>query len=322
MRLLAEPEVVRATPRTVSLHWSSDVVAQGARTYRRLYVLEAEPFLDAPRLATAVAQREPEQEQSQVSYQLTSGASRAFEDATAASAGQRYAIVLDGEVVSTPQVQGRLGNRGSIDLGGMPIEDARALAMVLRAGALPVSLVVIEDQAVGPTVGRASAGRVYPVAGLGLLLVALVLVGYYRVAGVLAVAGLVVFGLLLLGGLAALDYTVTLAGAAGIVLAVALAVDGSVLVFERMRDAQGSGRPSRAAVEDGFTNALWSVVDSHAVSLIAALILYQMGGGAARAFALALSVGVLAATFCALFVARTFFSLYLDRRKPSDPIRI
>jgi preprotein translocase subunit SecD len=320
--LLAEPDVTRATPRTVSLQWSTDVVAQGARTYRRLYVLEAEPLLDAPALATASAQREPEREQSQVSYQLTSGASRAFEDATAASGGQTYAIVLDGEVVSTSLVQGRLGNRAVIDLGSAPLEDARALAMVLRAGPLPAPLAVVEDQPVGPAVGRASAGRLYLAAGLGLLLVAVLLVGYYRAAGVLAVAGLVLFAVLLLGGLAALDYTVTLAGVAGIVLALAIAVDGSVLVFERIREAPGGGRAARAAVDDGFARALWSVLDSHAVALIPALILYQLGSGAARGFALALSIGVLAATFSALFAARTLFTLYLNRRKPSDPLRI
>jgi preprotein translocase subunit SecD len=149
-----------------------------------------------------------------------------------------------------------------------------------------------------------------------------VLVGYYRVAGALALGALAVFAVVLLGGLAALDHTLTLAGGAGILIALALAVDGCVLVFERIRDAQGTGRASRAAVDDGFLHARGSVLDSHATALLVGLILYQLGSGAARGFALALSLGTVAATLSALYVTRTFLLLYLQRRRPSDPIRI
>jgi preprotein translocase subunit SecD len=283
-------------------------------------VLEAEPFLDAPALASASARREPVQEQSQVAFELTSAASRAFEDATEASAGQSYAILLDGQVVSTPVVQGRLGNTGVIDLPTTPLEDARTLALVLGAGALPVPLAIVDDQAVGPAGGRASTGRVYRAVLLGVLLVAAVLVGYYRIAGVIALGALAVFAVLLLGGLATLDYTVTLAGLGGILLAAALTVDGCVLVFERIRDAQGPGRVGRAALDEGYTLARPSLLDSRAVALIVGLILYQVGSGAVRGFALALSVGVLTALLGAVFVTRTLFLMYLRRRRPSDPI--
>ena len=321
-RLLALPEVRAAVPRELSLHWSAGLVAQGARTYRRLYVLEGQPFLDAPAVASARAQRDPDLEQAQVAFELTSGASRDFEDAIRERSGETFAILLDGDVVSTPLAQGRIGNRDVIDLGGASLDEARDLALVLRTGALPAPFSVVEERAIGPSLGRASAGRLAFSAGMGLLLLLLLLVGYYRVAGLIAVGSLAVFGALVLGGLATLGSGLTLAGGIGIFLALVLAVDGCVLVFERIRDGAAAGRAARVAVDEGFAQALPAALDSHAVALIAGLVLFQLGAGAARSFALALSVGVVAAAIAALYVTRTFFLFYLERRRPSDPLSI
>ncbi|HET9949325.1 MAG TPA: protein translocase subunit SecD, partial [Longimicrobiales bacterium] len=215
---LSLPEVQRLIPRGQSLQWGSDVVARGVRSYRYLYVLTEEPFLTGEALEDATAQRDPQFNQSIVSFQLTRAGGRAFARFSGANVGNSLAIVLDGEVMSAPVIQSRIGARGQIEMGQAPLEEARDLALVLRAGALPARINIIEERTIGPSLGQDSIDQGIIAGYIGTAAVVLIMIGYYRFAGFLAVLALGVYLLLVLGGMAAFDATLTLPGIAGIIL--------------------------------------------------------------------------------------------------------
>ena len=181
---------------------------------------------------------------------------------------------------------------------------------------------IIEERTVGPSLGQDSvdAGRIAGM--LGLALVVLVMISYYRVAGILAVGALGVYVVLVLGGLAGFNAVLTVPGIAGLILSVGMAVDANVLIFERIREELSLGRATRTAVEEGFKQALSAIVDANITTLITALILFQFGTGPVRGFAVTLSIGIVASFFSALFVTRSFFIAYLQGKKPPDPIRV
>jgi preprotein translocase subunit SecD len=322
VQFLAMPEVRRAMPRDVELSWGWEPVGLGALAYRELYVLEDEAFLTGDMLETAVAQRDPQFNQAQVQFELSRRGGRIFSQITGQHVGDQIAILLDGEVVSAPVVRDRIGARGQIDLGQADMEEARDLALVLRAGALPARLQVMEERAVGPSLGHDSIdqGRIAGI--VGIILVILVMTVYYRMAGFLSVIALGVYVVLVMGGLAALNATLTLPGIAGLILSIGMAVDANVLIFERIREELAAGRTTRTAVDEGFAHALSAIVDANITTLITALILFQFGTGPVRGFAVTLSIGIVASFFSALYVTRTLFLLYLSRRKASDPISI
>jgi preprotein translocase subunit SecD len=319
---LALPDVQRALPRGVALHWGDELVGRGARTYRRLYVLEAEAFMTGDMLEDATAGRDPQFNQAQVQFSLSRAGGRLFSRFTGQHVGDYLAIVLDGEVMSAPVIRDRIGAQGQIDLAGAPIEEARDLALVLRAGALPTPLRIMEERTIGPSLGADSIEQGQVAGWIGLALVLVIMVGYYRMAGVLAVGALTVYVILVMGGLAGLGATLTLPGIAGLILSVGMAVDANVLIFERIREELAAGRATRTAVDEGFGHALSAIVDANLTTLITALILFQFGTGPVRGFAVTLSIGIVASFFSAIYVTRTFFQLYLAGRKASDPISI
>ena len=321
-RLLAMPEVQRALPRSVSLHFESQPVGLGARTYRHLYVLERDAFMTGEALENAVAGRDPQFNQAQVQFELSRTGGRRFAQFTGQHVGDYLAILLDGQVMSAPVIRDRIGSRGQIDLGAAPIEEARDLALVLRAGALPARLRVMEERTVGPSLGQDSIDQAEVAGILGIVLVVITMIAYYRMAGVLAVVALGIYAVLVMGGLAGLNATLTLPGIAGLILSVGMAVDANVLIFERIREELIAGRATRTAVDDGFAHALSAIVDSNITTLITALILFQFGTGPVRGFAVTLSIGIVASFFSALYVTRTLFLLYLGSKKASDPISI
>ncbi len=313
----------RSLPRNVSLQWGWDSVALGGRFYRELFVLEEEPFLTGDQLDDATATRDQQFNNPQVLFDLNRRGGRAFQQVTGAHIGDRIAIVLDGEVVSAPVVRDRIGSRGSIEMGaGDAIDEANDLALVLRAGALPAPLRIMEERTVGPSLGQDSIdqGRIAGVVGLLAVVAAMIL--YYRVAGVLAIGALGVYVLLVLGGLAALEANLTLPGIAGLILSVGMAVDANVLIFERIREELAARRAPRTAVEEGFGNAVSAIVDANVTTLITGLILFQFGTGPVRGFAVTLCIGIVASFFSALYVTRSLFLVYLTRKRGSDPISI
>ena len=316
-------EVQRALPRDQALQWGMELVGRGARTYKYLWVLEEDPFLTGDRLEEATAGRDPQFNQSQVQFELSRAGGRTFGQFTGQHIGDNLAIVLDGAVQSAPVIRDRIGARGQIDMGsGTPLEEASDLALVLRAGALPAKINIIEERTVGPSLGQDSidAGRIAGM--LGIALVVLVMMAYYRVAGILAVGALGVYIILVLGGLAGFGAVLTVPGIAGLILSIGMAVDANVLIFERIREELALGRATRTAVEEGFQHAFSAIMDANMTTLITALILFQFGTGPVRGFAVTLSIGIVASFFSAIFVTRSFFLLYLQGKKASDPISV
>ena len=319
---LALPEVQRAFPRNVSLHWEADPIALDLRPYRRLYVTTEEAFVDGTMLEDATAQRDPNGNQAQVNFEFNRVGGRRFSRFTEQNIGNLIAIVLDGEIVSAPVVRARIGASGVIEMGNADMAEAADLALVLRAGALPTKLVIVEERTVGPSLGQDSIDRGQIAGIIGMFAVVLIMISYYRVVGVLAVMALAVYMTLVLGGLAAFGGVLTLPGIAGLILSVGMAVDANVLIFERIREELILGRATRTAVEEGFAHALSAIVDANMTTLFTALILFQFGTGPVRGFAVTLSIGIVASFFSALYVTRTFFLIYLSGKKASDPISI
>ncbi|MYH48675.1 MAG: protein translocase subunit SecD [Gammaproteobacteria bacterium] len=319
---LSIPEVQRAMPRDVSLQWGMDPVGLTGRIYRQLYVLNEDAFITGQMLENAVSARDQQFNTPQVQFELSRRGGRRFAEVTGQNVGEFLAIVLDGEVVSAPVIRDRIGARGQIELGGSTLQEASDLALVLRAGALPAPLRIMEERTVGPSLGQDSVDQGRIAGMIGLVLVVLIMCTYYRVAGILSVFALGVYVVLVLGGLAMFGATLTVPGIAGLILSVGMAVDANVLIFERIREELGSGRAVRTAVEDGFGNALSAIVDANLTTLITALILFQFGTGPVRGFAVTLSIGILASFFTALYVTRSFFFMYLSRKRATDPISI
>lgn len=319
---MALPEFERAFPRGVSLQWGWDSIPQGGRFYRELYVLEEDAFLTGDQLDDASANRDQQFNQPQVLFELNRRGGRDFQRLTAANIGNRIAIVLDGEVVSAPVVRDRIGSRGSIDLGSADMSEATDLALVLRAGALPAPLTILEERRVGPSLGAESVvqGRIAGI--VGVIAVIVIMIVYYKMAGLLAVVALAIYLMLVLGGLSALNATLTLPGIAGLILSIGMAVDANVLIFERIREELERRRAPRTAVDEGFSNALSAIVDANITTLITGLILFQFGTGPVRGFAVTLCIGIVASFFSALYVTRTMFLVYLTRKRGSDPISI
>ena len=324
MLYLAMPEVQRSLPRNVSLHWKADpIVPPGTqRTFRELYVTEEDAVVAGDMLEDATAQRDPQGSQAQVNFEFNRVGGRRFSRFTEQNIGNLIAIVLDGEIVSAPVVRARIGASGVIEMGNADMAEAADLALVLRAGALPAPLAIMEERTVGPSLGQDSinAGQIAGI--IGMVAVVLIMTLYYRLAGVLAVMALGVYATLVLGGLAAVNGVLTLPGIAGLILSVGMAVDANVLIFERIREELILGRATRTAVEEGFAHALSAIVDANMTTLFTALILFQFGTGPVRGFALTLSIGIVASFFSALYVTKTFFLMYLSGKKASDPISI
>ncbi|HEU5208761.1 MAG TPA: protein translocase subunit SecD [Longimicrobiales bacterium] len=321
--LLALPGVMNALPRNAELRWGADPYGvEGQALYRPLYVLQTRPFLTGERLEEAIAGRDPMTAETIVQFQLDRRGGRIFEEVTSENLQKRIAIVLDTLVHSAPVVNQRIGANGQITLGQSPMTEAQDLALVLRAGAFAAPLEIIEQRQVGPSLGRDSIDQGILAGIIGISLVVLIMVGYYRVAGMLAVLALSIYVLLVMGGLAGMNATLTAPGIAGLILSIGMAVDANVLIFERIREELALGRTTRVAVDEGFKHAMSAIVDSNLTTLITALILFQVGTGPVRGFAVTLSIGIIASFFTAVFITRTFFLVYLDRKRASDAISI
>jgi preprotein translocase subunit SecD len=323
-RYLALEAVRDAIPRGSELKWGVEPIAGGADSYRTLYVLEDEPLLTGEDLADAgPAARDPTFNQPYVPFETTRRGARKFERGTSRHVGDLMAIVLDNKVQSAPVIRQTLGRRAQIEMGtGSSLQEAQDLALVLRAGALPQPIRIVEERSVGPSLGADSVRQGKFAFAIGIIAVLVLMVAYYRVAGVMAVIALSVFVVLLLGGLAGLGATLTLPGIAGIILSIGMAVDANVLIFERIREELEDGKTPRTSVDTGFEAALSAIVDANLTTLITAIILFQFGTGPVRGFAVTLVIGILASFFTAIYVTRTLFMIYLDRRAAGAPINI
>lgn len=316
-KYLAMPEVQRLLPRGTQLVWSAKSQGRGTELYHSLYALESDAFMKGSALQDAQAGRDNQFGQTIVTFQLNRRGGRTFERVTGNHIGDRIAIILDNQVQSAPVVQGQIGANGQIEMGQSPMEEARDLALVLRAGALPAPIHIVDQRSVGPALGADSIQKGKLAGIVGILLVVLIMIGIYRFSGVLSVIALGVYVLLLLGGLAAFQATLTAPGIAGFILSIGMAVDANVLIFERTREELLHGKSVRLAVDDGFRHAMSAIIDSNLTTVITGLILFEVGTGPVRGFAVTLVLGVIASFFSAVFVTRTFMLMYLQRRNPS-----
>jgi preprotein translocase subunit SecD len=313
--LIQRPDVRQLIPRGIDLKWGAQVESRGARSYRPLYAVEARPIITGEELQKAAARRDQLTNQSVVEFTLSRRGGRKFGEETARHINDYMAILLDGRVQGQPPViRSQIGTRGQIELGTKPLQEASDLALVLRAGALPAPLTIVEERSIGPSLGADSI-RAGVLAGIvAVALVILIMIGYYRVSGALAVAALVLYVLFTLGGLAMFGFTLTLPGLAGFALSIGMAVDANVLIFERTREELAHGKSVRLAVDEGFKHAMSAIIDSNITTVLTAFILYVVGTGPVQGFAVTLIIGIAASMLSAVYVTRTLFLIWLQRR--------
>lgn len=250
-----------------------------------------------------------------VSLTFNAAGAKLFEEITGANVKKRMAIILDGSVYSAPVIQERISGGNAQITGRFSMDEAKDLAIVLRAGALPAPIKMLQNVTVGPSLGSDSieAGKMAGI--IGTILVVIFMVIYYKLSGVIADFALVLNIVLLLGAMASLNATLTMPGIAGIILAIGMAVDSNVLMFERMRDELKAGKTPRAAVDSGYDKAFWTIFDSHVTTLITAAVLFQFGTGPIKGFAVTLSLGVAINLFTALIGTKSIFDLINSRQE-------
>ncbi len=247
-----------------------------------------------------------------IGFSLTAEGAPKFGELTGANINRQLAIVLDNKIVSAPRVNSRIDGDGVIE-GSFTQQQAADLALVLRSGSLPVSLTTLEERTVGPSLGRDSIRKGMMAFIIGILLLVAAVVLYYRGAGVNAVLALLLNLVILLGMLAFFNATLTLPGIAGIILTLGMAVDSNVLVFERIREELREGKTVRASIDNGFTRAFGTIIDTHLTTIISALFLFQFGTGPIKGFAVTLLIGLAASVFTAFFVSRIIFDVMYNR---------
>jgi len=289
--------------------------------FKPLYVLDVRPIIDGTFLLDAKPAQDP-LEGAKVDFQFNNAGGQRFRTETARHIGDNMAIVLDDRVMTAPVIQSAIGARGQITMGGNDLQAATDLALVLRAGALPVPLKVVEARTIGASLGEDAIRQGLSAGALGIGLVILIMIVYYRFSGFLAVCGLAFYVLVTLAILAGFGATLTLPGLAGFVLSIGMAVDANFLIFERIREELEVGKTTRLAIDQGFNHAWSAIVDTHVTTALTAAILYQFGTGPVRGFAVALLAGLAASLVSAIFVVRTLFILWLSRAKPSQTLSI
>jgi preprotein translocase subunit SecD len=250
----------------------------------------------------------------QVAIDFSPVGAQIFAETTEQNVGKQLAIVLDGTVCSAPRINERIPGGRAVITGQFTVEDAQDLAIVLRAGALPAPVTILEERTVGPSLGADSIRQGLIAIGASAVLVVVFMLIYYRLSGLIADVGLALNLLMLVACMAAFGATLTLPGIAGIALTIGMAVDTNILIFERIREELRVGKTPRSAIDAGFRRAFTIIVDTHATVLVTAIILYQFGTGPVRGFAVSLFVGLAASLFSAYFFSRLLFDLLYGLR--------
>jgi len=319
---LSLPQVQAAIPPGKVLRWGSDSTSLGNKTYRPLYVVDARPIITGEYLTDAKPVRDP-QEGTLVTFTLNNEGGRRFGVETAKHIGDYMAIVLDQRVMGRPPViQGAIRTRGQITMGGKDLQSAADLALVLRAGSLPAPLKIADIRNIGASLGKDSISKGVTAGIIAIVLVIVIMLGYYRFSGMLAVIGLCFYMLFTLAALAGFGAVLTLPGLAGFVLSIGIAVDANVLIFERIREELDRGKTVRTAVDEGFRHAMSAIIDSNVSTALTAAVLYQYGTGPVRGFAVTLLAGIAASMVTSIFIVRTFYMIWLTRSKSAQTLSI
>ncbi len=313
-RILARVDVKRLIPADMSFYWTSkqSFISEGQK-YFALMGLKKNPELTGSVIVDARATIDPDFSQPIVSMEMDGAGATEWARITGANVNKRMAIVLDNTVFSAPVIRGKItGGRSQIE-GMENIEEARLLEIILKAGALPAPVEIIEQRSVGPSLGEDSIQ-----AGTNSFMIALVMIVgfmlvYYRTGGIVANVGLFFNILFIISILAAFSGTLSLPGIAGIVLSIGMAVDANVLIFERIREELASMKTLRAAIDAGYSKAFSAIFDSNITTLFTGIVLYQFGTGPVQGFALTLMMGVTANLFTSIVITRVIFDLSTER---------
>ena len=317
----ADSAVQGVLPPGKVVRFGSDSILTTAGTYRTLYVLDARPIITGEYLTDAKPFTDPV-DGNVVTFTLNSEGGRRFKTETGRHLKDNMAVVLDDRVMTAPTIQSAIGSRGQITMGGGSLQDAQDLALVLRAGALPVPLKIAETREIGASLGQDSINKGLIAGVLAIGLVVMTMIGMYRFSGMLAVGGLVLYVLYTAATLAGFDAVLTLPGLAGFVLSIGIAVDANVLIFERIREELDAGKSTRLAIDEGFRHAMSAIVDSNVSTALTAAVLYQFGTGPVQGFAVTLLAGIAASMITSIFVVKTFFLLWLNRSRGTETLSI
>jgi preprotein translocase subunit SecD len=281
------------------------------------YVVEETPLLTGEDLIDAQPSFEQNTNEPVVSFRLSTGGARKFGLVTSQNVGRPFAIVLDDEVISAPVIREPItGGSGQIS-GSFSVETANDLAILLRAGALPARLTILEERTVGPGLGADSIRAGIVAAIVGSIAVVVFMIVVYGFLGLLADIAVIINVVLILGVMSLLGATLTLPGIAGIVLTIGMAVDSNVLIYERIREEARAGRSAISSIDAGFTRALATILDANITTLIAAVVLFYLGSGPVRGFAVTLALGVLTTIFTAFLVTRLMVAVWVRRTRPT-----
>jgi preprotein translocase subunit SecD len=311
----ADSAVKAALPPGKRVVMGRDSLPLGNTVYNTFYVTDAKPMLDGSGLTKAQPNQSPT-DGTIVEFELNNEAGRIFRRQTSNHINDYMAIVLDNMVMGQPPViRGSIGTRGQITMGGKDLAAAQDLALVLNAGALPVKLKIEEQRQIGPSLGEDSIHKGATAGIIAVALVVLIMGGYYRFSGMLAIGSLALYVLFTAAILASFGAALTLPGLAGFVLSIGIAVDANVLIFERIREELDHGKTVRTAIDEGFRHAMPAIVDSNVSTILTAAVLYQFGTGPVQGFAVTLVAGIVASLVTSIFVVRTFYLLWLNRQR-------
>ena len=303
------------TPPGTEILYQINVDPNTRREFKTPFLIKKRTMLTGAYLTDARVRYDQDKRSYYVAIDFDRKGGRIFERVTGDNIHKRLAIVLDRKVHSAPEIQDRISGGSAVITGSFSAEEAEDLAIVLRAGALPAPVKVLEERTVGPSLGKDSINKGLMSMLVGGMLVIVFMVIYYKGSGLLADTALLLNILLMGAGLAAFQATLTLPGIAAFILTIGMAVDANVIIFERIREELNIGKPPRAAVDAGYSRATLTILDANVTTLIAALVLFQFGTGPVKGFAVTLSLGVIASMFTALVFTRVVFDAFLSGRK-------
>lgn len=282
----------------------------------RKYPIISKVMLSGDMLVEAHATYDNQTAEPVVAFRFNAAGAQKFGEITAANVGKPFAIVLDNKVITAPVIRSPILGGSGIISGSFDVKGANDLALLLRAGALPAPLTVVEERSVGPSLGSDSIAAGAKASIIGVAFVVIFMIACYGLFGLFANLAMIVNAFIVLALMSLLEATLTLPGIAGIVLTMGMAVDTNVLIYERMREEVRAGKNVYSAVESGFKMAFGTIIDSHITTLSAALLLYYFGSGTVKGFGITLSIGIIASLFTAVLVTRLMIVTWLQRAKP------
>ena len=313
VRLLDRPEVQQIIPIDFEFLWSKIQTYTNGQKYYILYAVKKTPELKGDVVTNAQASVDPEDNRPVVNMEMSSDGARDWARITGANIGKRVAIILDKVIFSAPVVQVKITGGRSRITGMETPNEARLLEIVLKAGALPAPVSIIEQRSIGPSLGEDSIRAGLTSVMIAFIMIVLFMVVYYHSAGGVADFALFFNILFIFGVMASFGATLTIPGIAGIVLTIGMAVDANVLVDERVREELDSGKTMRAAIDTGYSKAFTAIFDGHVTSFLTGIVLYQFGSGPIQGFALTLMIGLVANLFSAIVITHVIMNIMMDK---------